>query len=115
MRLSFPTLAGGQHFSKIDLADAYLQLELDEESCCQVVFTTHKGLFRVNYLTFRLACAPVIFKAVIEQVLSGDRQTQQYLDNIVFTGATLDEDLENVRCCYQRMHNSGVRKRRKKF
>ena len=67
----FQTLAGGQHFTKLDLADAYLQLELDEESRRYVVYTTHKGLFRVNRLAFGLACAPAIFQAVIEQVLAG--------------------------------------------
>lgn len=38
----FQTLVRGQHFTKLDLADAYLQLELDEESSRYVVFTTHK-------------------------------------------------------------------------
>lgn len=61
----FQTLAGGKHFTKLDLADAYLQLEMDEESRRYVVFTTHKGLYRVNRFAFGLACAPAIFQAVI--------------------------------------------------
>ena len=110
----FQTLAGGQHFTKLDLADAYLQLELDEESRRYVVYTTHKGLFRVNRLAFGLACAPAIFQAVIEQVLSGVPRTQPYLDDIVVTGVTRDEHLANLRCCFQRMRDSGVRLRREK-
>ncbi len=39
-------LAGGQHFTKIDLADAYLQVELDETAQQYLVLSTHKGLFR---------------------------------------------------------------------
>ena len=110
----FQTLAGGQHFTKLDLADAYLQLELDEESRRYVVYTTHKGLFRVNRLAFGLACAPAIFQAVIEQVLSGVPRTQPYLDDIVVTGVTRDEHLANLRFCFQRMRDSGVRLRREK-
>ena len=49
----FQKLRGGQQFTKLDLADAYLQLELDEESRRYTVFTTHKGLFRVNQARLR--------------------------------------------------------------
>lgn len=38
----FQTLEGGQHFTKLDLAHAYLQLELDED-LRRCFFTTHKG------------------------------------------------------------------------
>ena len=41
----FASLAGGKTFSKLDLAHAYQQLELDEESRKLVVINTHNGLF----------------------------------------------------------------------
>ena len=50
----FQKLAGGHRFRKLDLADAYLQLEM-EESRRYLVYTTHKGLYRVNRLAFGLA------------------------------------------------------------
>ncbi|PIO76486.1 hypothetical protein TELCIR_01456 [Teladorsagia circumcincta] len=40
----FASLNGGTIFSQIDLSDAYLQLELSEESKRKVVINTHKGL-----------------------------------------------------------------------
>ena len=43
----FATLSGGQQFSKMDLDQAYLQLELDEESKNLVTISTPKGLYRV--------------------------------------------------------------------
>ena len=45
-------LAGGKIFSKVDLADAYLQLEVDPESRKYLVLSTHKGLFRYTRLPF---------------------------------------------------------------
>jgi len=39
----FQPLNGGSKFSKIDLADTYLQIELGEESKKLVVVNTHKG------------------------------------------------------------------------
>ena len=42
----FHKLNQGCKFSKIDLADAYLQIELDEKSKDLVVINTHQGLYR---------------------------------------------------------------------
>lgn len=42
----FAHLAGGQTFIKLDLCDAYCQLQLDEGSRNLVVINTHRGLFR---------------------------------------------------------------------
>ena len=57
----FQSLNGGSKFSKIDLADAYLQIELDEESNKLVVVNTHKGLYQYQRLPFCLSCAPSLF------------------------------------------------------
>ena len=43
----FATLNGGQHFTKLDLSEAYLQIELDEESKKYLVVNTNKGLYRL--------------------------------------------------------------------
>ena len=60
------SLAGARVFTKLDLAHAYLQLALDEESKNLVTVSTHKGLFRYNRLPFGVASAPAIFQRVIE-------------------------------------------------
>ena len=40
----FAALNGGVHFTKLDLSEAYMQIELDEESKKFLVINTHKGL-----------------------------------------------------------------------
>lgn len=65
----FATLARGKKFSKVDLADVYFQIELDEESKQYTVTTTQLGLFRINHLAFGLNPAPMIFQSAIEQVI----------------------------------------------
>ncbi|KAK6059211.1 hypothetical protein COOONC_03164 [Cooperia oncophora] len=40
-------LNGGQKFSKMDLSDAYMQLELEAESKKYTTINTHKGMFEV--------------------------------------------------------------------
>lgn len=51
------TLSGGKLFSKIDLASAYQQVLLDEESKKYTTFNMHKGLFVYNRLCFGINSA----------------------------------------------------------
>ena len=48
----FTNLNGGVLYSKLDFSEAYLQIELDEESQKLVVIDTHKGLFQYSRLPF---------------------------------------------------------------
>ena len=110
----FQKLTGGKRFTKLDLAEAYLQLEMDKASHRYLVFTTHEGLYRINRLAFGQACAPAIFQSVIEQVLASIPRTQPYLDDIVVTGATPDEHFTSLSLCLNRMREVGIRLRREK-
>lgn len=56
----FANLSAGEKFTKIDLRQAYLQLEMEEESKKYLTINTHKGLFRYNRLLFGVASAPAI-------------------------------------------------------
>ena len=58
----FSQLADGKHFSKLDLAHAYLQIALDDESKQYMVINTHKGLYRYNRLPFGTHSASAIFQ-----------------------------------------------------
>ena len=57
----FATLSGGKTFTKLDLAQAYLQLLLEEESQQYVVVNTHKGLYKYKRLPFGVASSPALF------------------------------------------------------
>ena len=51
------TLGGGEKFTKLDMSQAYQQLQLDHESKRYTTINTHKGLFQYNrlHMEFRLA------------------------------------------------------------
>lgn len=49
----FAKLAGGKKFSKIDLRQAYLQLEVDSKSSKVLTLNTHRGLYKVNRFDVR--------------------------------------------------------------
>ncbi|VDO61477.1 unnamed protein product [Haemonchus placei] len=48
----FAKLNGGRYFSQLDLAEAYLQIEMGEESRQLLTINTHRGLYRLNRLSF---------------------------------------------------------------
>ena len=109
----FERLSGGKVFSKLDLPDAYLQVELDDESKRHVVITTHRGLYRYNHLCFGLSSAPAIFQG-IEQILRPVKIVQPYLDDIALKGSHLDDHLRVLRHVFQTLRQAGVKLKREK-
>ena len=57
----FHKLNQGCKFSKINLPDAYLQIELDDKSKDLAVINTHQGLHCYKRLPFGLSSAPAVF------------------------------------------------------
>ena len=57
---------------------------------------THKGLYRYNRLPYRVASAPGIFQRTIEDLLQGIPSTGVLLDNILITGPSTEEHLDNI-------------------
>ena len=93
----FAKLRGGQNFSKLDLSDAYLQVELDDATKMVLVVNSHKGLFRYNRLSFLTAQAPVIFQKLVDNLVSGIPYVAAYLDDVIPTGRTKEEHLQNLK------------------
>ena len=50
---------------------AYLQLEMEDESKEYIVLHTHKGLSRLNRLGFGIASAPAIWQRSMDRLLQG--------------------------------------------
>lgn len=82
----FARLAGGQTFTKLDLSNAYQQVELEEQSKQFLVINTHMGLFQYNRMPFGVAAAPAIFQRIMDSLLQGIPGTIVYLDDILISG-----------------------------
>lgn len=67
----FATLAGGRKFTKLDLSQAYLQLELHPDSMKYCTVNTHQGLYQFTRLPFGIASAPALFQKVMDSILQG--------------------------------------------
>ena len=105
-------LFASQTFTKLDLAHAYLQVPLDAESKKFTTINTHRGLY--NRLPFRISSAPAIFQRTIENILQNLPQTCVYLDDILITGKTEKEHLQNLENVLTCLENSGLRLKQQK-
>ena len=104
----FQKLNGGHKFSKLDLAEAYLQIPLDEKSTELTVINTHQGLYKFKRLPFGLSSAPAIFQKFIEQLVRDIPGVACYLDDIIVTGRSEQEHLNNLQMTMDKLHASGL-------
>ena len=99
----FANLNGGLHYTKIDLRQAYLQLEVEDDCKDLLTINTHRGLYRYNRMAFGIASAPAIWQRTIEQILNGIPGTQCILDDMIITGKSDDEHLQNLESVLKRL------------
>ena len=110
----FARLAGGKRFTKIDLTHAYQRMILEESSRKFVTINTHRGLYQLTRLPFGVASAPALFQRVMDTVLQGIDKTICYIDDILVTGSTVEEHLQNLESVLKRLQQYGIRAKRAK-
>ena len=110
----FSNLSSGTTFTKLDLSQAYQQLELDEQSKQYTVINTHRGLFCYNRPPFGISLAPGIFQRAIESLLSGIPKVINYLEDILVTGTTEEDHFHNLQLVLQRLETAGLHLKKEK-
>lgn len=84
-------LGRGSIWSKLDIREAFLQVELAEESRDVTTFMTNRGLFRFKRLPFGLVTAPELFQKAMDEILADCSGTYWYLDDIIVEGKDVEE------------------------
>ncbi|KAL1251129.1 hypothetical protein QQF64_018925 [Cirrhinus molitorella] len=102
------TLCGAKIFSTIDLANAYYQVPLHEDSRDITAFITHKGLFRFCRVPYGLASAPSAFQKMMAAILDGVPGVQNYLDDLIIYGATADEHDRTLNTVLLKLKQAGL-------
>ena len=102
-------LGGSEYFSKIDLKDAFLQMEVDVPSRKYLVVATHMGYFRYKRLPFGVCFAPAVFQKTMDTILAGIPKTAAYIDDIVVAGQSKEEHLELLRTVFTRLKQANIR------
>jgi len=80
-----------KYFSKLDIKNAYHQIELSPESREITTFTTHSGLYRYKRLMFGITCAPEMYQMILQQTLQGCEGVNSIADDIIVHTATKEQ------------------------
>uniref|UniRef100_A0A914Y7A6 RNA-directed DNA polymerase n=1 Tax=Panagrolaimus superbus TaxID=310955 RepID=A0A914Y7A6_9BILA len=110
----FHELNGSCYFSKLDVRDAYQQVELDEESKKLTTISTHKGLYQYNRLVPGISSGAAEFQAIIEKVVHGVEKTVAFQDDVTVGGKTMEEHLDKLDKVLARFAQHGFRLKREK-
>ena len=107
-------LGGGFGYSKVDLADAYHQIQLSPESQRRLALSTHRGVLLQQRLPFGIKSAPGYFQEIMENLTSDLPGVAVFQDDMLVSGKDAKEHLSNLRGLLQRLNERGLRCRREK-
>nr|XP_026484830.1 uncharacterized protein K02A2.6-like [Vanessa tameamea] len=86
MEQLLPKIQNAKMFSKLDIKDAFHQLELVPDSRHITTFISGKGLYRFKRLMFGITCAPEMFQKTLERVLIECEGVANFIDDILVYG-----------------------------
>ncbi|XP_055589667.1 uncharacterized protein K02A2.6-like [Uranotaenia lowii] len=96
----FTKLNGSKVFSIIDLSDAYLQVEVDDELKKLLTINTHRGLYRFNRLAPGVKSAPGAFQQLMNGIIAND---------IIIFSKTESDHHKRLRALFNRLCEYGFR------
>ena len=95
-------------FSKIDLKEAYHQLELHPDSRPITTFVTHCGLFRYKRLCFGINTAAEIAQHEVHKIIQGIEGTANVSDDIIIHGRDQTEHDQRVQMVLEKLKEAGA-------
>lgn len=108
------SLGRGSVFAKLDMAQAYQQLPVDNATVEAQTIVTHSGAFKCNWLQFGVCVAPGIFQSLVEWLLQGMVAVIPYFDDVFVLAKNDLELLDRVRKILTRFCRAGLKLKRGK-
>ena len=110
----FAKLGGGLLYTKLDMAEAYLQYQADENLQEISTLITPIGLLKPRCLSFGISSAPAIFQGKQDELLCGIPGVANFFDDTTVTGSSNFDHLQSLRKVYQVFRDNGLTLNRKK-
>ena len=101
-------LTGANVFSKLDISQAYHQLELHKDSQYITTFSTHVGLFRYKRLNYGTNSAAEIFRNALQTALEGIPGVCSIADDIIVFGKHRPEHDKALNDCLHRLSHKSL-------
>ncbi|XP_058023860.1 uncharacterized protein K02A2.6-like [Ahaetulla prasina] len=90
------SLGKGRIFAKLDMAQAYQQLPVDDETALAQTIVTHRGAFKCTRLQFGVSVAPGIFQGIMERLLHEIPGVVPYFDDVIVSARDMSELVTKV-------------------
>lgn len=81
-------LSKAKWFSRLDIKEAFHQVELAKNCRHITTFISHRGMFRYKRLMFGVSSAPEAFQKIIEQICIKCKNVFIFMDDILVVGET---------------------------
>ena len=94
---------GTKYFSKIDLRQAYHQVELEPECRFITTFTTHEEIYQYKRLNYGTSCAAEVFQNILQRNLSDIPSVKNIADDIIIFGKDRKEYVIALEACLKRL------------
>ncbi|GJQ65691.1 hypothetical protein Trydic_g7777 [Trypoxylus dichotomus] len=103
----FAKMNGGKYFCTLDVSQAYLHIEVDEDTAILQAVSTHLGKFKVRQLVFGTKVAPNCWQRYMNQLLGGVEGVSCFFDDTKVQAATFEETLRRLEVL-SRLRASGL-------
>jgi hypothetical protein len=102
------TLTGSNLFTKFELASAYWQVNMSNDSKEKTAFVTSTGLYQITKIMLGLTNAPATFQRLMDTVLTrlNWKQCVVYLHDIIIFASTFEEHIQLLDNVLQRLQDA---------
>ena len=107
-------LGKAKYFSLLNARIGYHQIAISERSKKYLAFSTPFGAHTYNRMPMGLKTACEIYQRVMTEMLQGLEGVHCYLDDVIVTGVSVDDDNANLKSVIDRLHEYGVKLSRDK-
>ena len=107
---------GNKIFSKIDLAQGFWQIPMDDNSKELTAFSTPDGHYQFRRMPMGLRSSPFTFSRLMNNIFSGliGKSMFCYMDDIIIMSKDLNEHFDRLESVLKRLQESGLKIKIKK-
>ena len=103
------SLHGSCFFTTLDLASGYWQMKMSKDAKEKSAFSSFKGTFEFNRVSFGLSNAVAHFQRTMESILEGLPNVKVYIDDIMIHSKSFDDHILHLEKVFERLKEANLK------